>query len=153
MIHGAITGNVPPVEQVLGFYDGSGMKFTVVIVLPLLAERALETGDISTAAEMNGRALDLLATGEAEPCMSAEAYRIAARIEAARGDEAAGQEWPERAWAATQATGSHFFAFLTATDALGAGFPADPWQQRLNGTLRHVSSQLPEVLIERAERQ
>ncbi len=152
VMHAAAIGDVAPVAQKLGFYEGSGMKFTVVIIVPLLAEQALEAGDIALASEMNRRALDLLATDEAEPCMSAQAYRIAARVDAALGDMAARDAWLERAWAATQATGSHFFAVLVATDALALGLSSEPWTGRLSDALRPVASQLPKALRERAER-
>ncbi|UMA66238.1 AAA family ATPase [Roseivivax marinus] len=143
-------GDVAQVARKLEFYDASGMKFTIVIILPMLAERALDAGEVGTAVDVNRRALDLLATDEAEPCMSAEAYRITARIEAAQGRTEARNALLDKAWSLTEATGARFFGLRTAAQALAFDLPCDPWKGRLAQSTEDISSELPASIRDRA---
>lgn len=151
LMHAVATGTVDPAIQKLGFYDHVGMAFTIVIIVPMLAEAALAGSGVDLASDVNRRALDLLATGEDEPCMSAEAFRVAARIDAAQGNFAARDAWLERAWSAAEATGSHFFSLRCASAALEFDGADALWQSRLKSALKRVSPQLPNVWRERLE--
>jgi DNA-binding CsgD family transcriptional regulator len=147
-----IERNLAGFERGLAFYDQSGVRFSGMMLVPMMAEAALDAGDPAMARRLMVRASQWLQSPEEEPCFAIEALRIAGRIAHAAGDATGRDRAFARSLAHAEATGARFFALRAVTDAALAGARGADWPALLRGGLGLLGPALPTPDRLRAER-